>query len=165
MKKILTFGILCILFGCSSIPKETVIPYILSIEAEQSIYKTIQMDKTKTALFFVERIEMKKFKFHLLDSDNNVASNRKLFVNDRFYPLIFDTDYTFFVKMEGNYPIVSKFENVDEKKSHIVKMPEISERVKNKSLYLKDFKLPLMENTIYWIVDEKGNLLETNAKQ
>jgi hypothetical protein len=153
--------------NCSTIPKNNIIPYLLSIEAESSIYDNIKNSNKDSIAFYFERLSDNKFKVHLLKEgilDEYSVSNRKLFINDKFYPLIFDIDYKFYVKMKNSYPIVSKFENEDEKKSVSITMPNINERMKNRLLYIRDGRYPRIELSIYWIVDNKGNLLETNSK-
>lgn len=168
MKKIIVLIIISFTFyNCSSVYTEKVIPYSVSIESENSIYHTIESLNQNNISFYFETLEDNKFKIHLITdgiNGNYFFSNRKLFVNDKFYPLVFDTDYKFFVRMKDNYPIISKFEDDTEKKSTVIKMPEIEERVKNINLYLKDSKRKIIDSSTYWVVDVKGNLLETNAK-
>jgi len=168
MKKIiLIIAIALCISSCATTPKERNIPYSVSIDAEYSIFKAIQNLKQDKISFYLEHISDDKFQIHLLESinENYSFSNRKLFINDKFYPLIFDTDYLFFVKTENGYPIVTKFENDDEKKFEVIKTPSISERFNNKSLYARDMKINRIDWSIYWIVDSKGNLLETNSKK
>ncbi len=151
------------LSNCSS-QRNAVIPYILGIDTENSIYQSIK-GNDKNISFYFEHLSKDKYKIHLAKSDNKfLASNRKLFINDKFYPITLDTDYSFYVKSENNYPIISKFEDEDEKKSNVIKIPDISERLKNKSLYLKDKITLNIDWSIYWIIDGNGNLLETNSK-
>lgn len=168
MKKKISLVFLSILFiNCSTINKTKTIPYILSIEAENSIYNTLKNLNKDSITFYFEALNDKKFKFSLLRKGNLEEysfSNRKLFINDKFYPLILETDYIFFLDMKDDYPIISIFENEDEIKSNSIKMPKIEERVKNKNLYLKDGRVPIIENNEYWIVDNKGGLIETNTK-
>jgi hypothetical protein len=168
MKKIITLIVICIVFwNCSTRRNEKVIPYIVSIDAENSIYQTIKDLKQNGIVFYFENVEDKKFKIHLIQDEVDIYSfsNRKLFINDRFYPLVFDNDYKFFVKMENGYPIVSKFEDETERNSSVIKMPSIDERMKNKQLYIKDSKKNIIDWSTYWVVDERGNLLETNSKK
>lgn len=151
------------LSNCSS-QKNVVIPYILAIETESSIYQSIK-GNDKNVSFYFEHLPENKYKIHLSTGDTKfLAFSRKLFVNDKLYPIIFDADYSFYVKSQNNFPTISKFENEDERKSISIKMPDIAERLKNKSLYIKDVKTNNMDWSTYWIVDANGNLLETNSK-
>jgi hypothetical protein len=169
MKKSLYLTLVLILIlSCSTLKTNKVIPYLVSIEAENSIYQAINnLNKEKIAFYF-ENLSDGKFKVHLIKdgiNDKYSFSNRKLFINDKFYPIIFDNDYKFFVKTENNYPIISKFEDESEKKSTVVKMPSIYERIKNRNLYIRDSKINIIDFSIYWIVDTKGNLVETNSNK
>lgn len=167
MKKVFLILIIINLYSCSSVKKRNVIPYILSIDAENSIYQKIKNQNKEEVEFYFERLSENKNKIHLRVNKSNEKdeiSNRKLFINDCFYPLIFDLDYLFYVKLKNNYPIVSIFEDEKELKSNEIKMPSIEERVKNKMLYIKDAKKYIIDFSIYWLVDNNGNLLETNSK-
>lgn len=166
MKKLFICIIITFTFlGCATISRSKVIPYILSIEAENSIYQKIKdYDKNKIAFYF-ERIEKNKNRIHLLKdgiNDKYSFSNRKLFINDRFYPLIFDNDDNFYVEMVNNFPVVFKFEDETEMKSNKFKMPNIEERIKNKNLYIKSMIKRLIEISTNWVVDDNGKLIETN---
>lgn len=169
MKKLLYLAfVLITTLSCSTLQTNKIIPYLVSIETENSIYQMINNLNKEKIVFYFENLPDSKFKIHLFkDGMNNKYSfsNRKLFINDRFYPIIFDTDYKFFVKTENNYPIISKFEDESEKKSNVVKMPSINERIKNRNLYIRDSKINIVDFSIYWIIDAKGNLLETNSNK
>jgi len=168
IKKILLLSILGFVFSnCVAQNMEKAIPYLFTIDTENSIYKYIKESKKDSIAFFMESMPNEKYKIHVfLDGiqENYSFSNRKLFINDRFYPLILDTDYFFYVKMENDFPVVSKFEDESERKSNVIRMPDIKEREKNKSLYLRDEKIKLICLSVYWIIDKKGNLIETSIK-
>jgi hypothetical protein len=164
MKKIILSLFVINLIGCESLPKENIVPYVLSIEAENSIYKAIKNENKDSIIFYFKQLSIDKFEFDLLKGDKYSFSNRKLYVNDQFYPLIFETDYIFYSKMVDGKPLVLKFNDDTEKKSSQVKIPDIQERLINKSLYSIMRKKNILDMTIFWIVDSKGNLLETNSK-
>ncbi len=151
------------LINCRSIPEMKIIPYLVSIETEDSIYGKIK--SMNNVSFYLEHISTNEYKIHLMESEKSNQSNRMIFINDKFYPLFFDTDYLFYVKMKNNYPIVSKFENEDEKKSSEIKIPTIDERIKNKNLFLRDRTSLNIDWSIFWVVDSKGNLIKTNLNQ
>jgi hypothetical protein len=76
--------------------------------------------------------------------------------------LIFDTDYFFYSKIKNNKPVTSF-----EKEKNIYKeitIPTIQVRETNPELYGYSKKTILIDNSIYWIVDRKGKLLETNSE-
>ena len=168
MKKIYNLTLLIILItSCNSLPKNYVIPYILSIDVENSINSNIKDIDKKNISFYLEILPENQYKIHLLKYKINESysfSNRKIFINDRFFPLIFDLDYKFHVKMIDYYPIVSKFTDESERNLTTFKMPTTEERFINKSLYIKDRILPRFEMTTFWIFDNSGKLLETNSK-
>lgn len=169
MKKIIFLIAVCVaLYSCSATHNEKTIPYLVSIEVENSIQQAISNLNKESVAFYFENLPDYKFKIHLMVDgikDRYSFSNRKLFINDKFYPLIFDNDYKFFVKMENGYPVVSKFEDDTERKSTIIKMPSIDERIKNKQLFMKDSKINNIDWSTFWVVDDKGRLLETNSKK
>lgn len=168
MKNIIYLLLTCFVFSsCSSIKHKKVIPYFISTESEFSIYENIKNLKKDHIVFYFENIGDKKFKIHLFNDnveDQYSFSNRKIFINDTFYPLIFDTDYIFFVKTKNNYPVISKFNDDSERNFSIIKIPNIEERVKNSVQYLKDTKYNIIDFSTYWIIDNKGKLIETNSK-
>lgn len=151
-------------FSACSVRQNVFIPYILGLEAEQSIYQAIEHNE-KNISFYFESLLGKKYKVHLYDrKDIFSSSQRKLFINDKFYPIVFDTDYKFYVKLQNNFPTIRKFENYEERKSNYVRIPSIEERLKDNSLYLKDVITNNIDWSTYWIVNEDGDLLETNSK-
>ena len=164
MKKILS--LLTLLFFLNSFSqKNTIIPYILDIDAENSIYQFIKDKKQENIAFYFERLENEKIKIHFTQKSRRSAdSNRKLFINDKFYSVIFDLDYMFYVKANDNFPLVSKFKDDREREFEIVKIPNIEERMKNRDLYAKDGIKNIIDWSTFWIVDEDGKLIETNSK-
>ncbi len=162
-KTILLF--LCLFLANLYSQKTTIVPYLLNIDAENSIYKFIKTESQDSIAFYFERIEKEKIKIHFTKGDSkSLISNRKLFINDKFYPIIFDTDYSFFVNTENDFPTVQKFEDKGERNFKVVKMPTIAERLKNKSLYAQNKIMNVIDWSTFWIVDLNGKLLETNSK-
>lgn len=167
MKKIIILILAFLTFSCSSVNRDKTIPYILSIDAEESIYKSLQSQNNDGLYFFFEHLPNNNFKIHLFEDGFNhefYFSNRRLLINDRFYPIIFDTDYFFYLEKKDNIPVVLKFKNEDEKQSETVKIPTILERSKNRTLYAYKKKHQIIDHSIFWIVDLKGNLIETNSR-
>jgi len=128
-----------------------------------SIYK--KSKKQDSIAFYFEKLKNDRIKIHFTQKSLRTAdSNRKLFINDKFYSIIFDTDYQFYVKAENDFPIMTKFKDDREREFKIVKMPDIEERLKNKSLYVKDGIRSIIDWSTFWVVDQNGKLIETNSK-
>ena len=164
MKRILIF-IIILIANNSIAQKNTIIPYLLNIETESSIYEYIKTKKKDSIGFLFEKVTEKKYIIHLSSITSRFAnSNRKLFINNRFYPIIFDTDYMFYVKIKDDFPVITKYEDDSERKSKEIIIPNIEERLKNKELYSKNVILNIIDWSINWTIDEKGKLLETNSK-
>lgn len=149
-------------FGCSSVKKIAVIPYVVDLNTEKSMYNEI-LKSDKSIAFYIEHLSDETLKFHLITPNDKefLQSNRKLFINDKFYTLIFDSDYWFYSKMEVDKPEVS-FEAV-KNVSKDMPFPSIQEREKNSEVYGYKKKSIIIDNSIYWIVDKKGKLLKTNS--
>lgn len=162
MKNILRFSLLLLLFGCSSVKKITIIPYIVDLNTEKSIYNEI-LKSDKDVVFYIEHLSDDTLKFHLITLNDKefLQSNRKLFINDKFYTLIFESDYWFYSKMEFDKPEVSI--EAGKNVSKDIPIPSIQEREKNPELYGYKKKSIIIDNSIYWIVDKKGKLLKTNS--
>jgi hypothetical protein len=162
MKNIFGFSILVLLVGCSSLKKETIIPYVVDLSTEKSIHKEI-LKSRKDIVFYVEHLSDLTLKFHLISSNDKefLSSNRKLYINDKLYTLIFDTDYWFYSKAISNKPIVSFEEQKNVYKDIFI--PSIEQREKNPQSYGYPKKAIIIDNSIYWIVDKKGKLIDTNT--
>ena len=164
MKKILVLILISILSKANA-QSNSSIPYLLDIETESSIYQFIQRQKQDSIAFYFEKLENDRIKIHFTQKSLRTAdSNRKLFINDKYYSIIFDTDYQFYVKAENDFPIITKFKDDREREFEIVKMPNIEDRLKNKYLYAKDGIKQLIDWSTFWIVDQNGKLIETNSK-
>ena len=153
MKKILVLILISILSKANA-QSNSIIPYLLDIETESSIYQFIKSQKQDSIAFYFEKLENDRIKIHFTQKSLRTAdSNRKLFINDKYYSIIFDTDYQFYVKAENDFPIITKFKDDREREFEIVKMPNIEERLKNKYLYAKDGIKHLIDWSTFWIVD------------
>ncbi|KFF03183.1 hypothetical protein [Flavobacterium reichenbachii] len=163
MKNIINLGFLFLFTGCSSINTKDIIPYFIGFDAEKSIYEEVSKSTEKDVVFYIEHLADTTLKFHLINSRDNdfLITNRKLFINDRFYPVIFDTDYLFYSEIKNGHPIIS-FE-VKKNTYEDISIPSIEEREKNIELYGYKKKLLIIDNSIYWVVDKKGKLLHTNS--
>ncbi|SIN69991.1 hypothetical protein SAMN04488055_0733 [Chitinophaga niabensis] len=151
-----------LLAGCSTMKRSNVIPYVVDLNTEKSIYNEILRTKEDIA-FFVEHLSDETLKFHLatLYQKEFIQSNRKLFINDKFYPIVFDSDYWFYSKIKANKPVVT----IEERK-YVYKeipMPSIQEREKSPHSYGYPKKISVIDHSIYWIVDKKGKLIKTNS--
>ncbi len=164
-RKILIIAILLTSFCLLKISAQNTIPYLVNLETEKSIYKEILNMPKEDISFLIENLSDKTFKIHLINFKNNdlQITNRKLFVNNEFYPIIFYTDYLFYTELKDDKPIVSFEEKEGKYVYKDITIPTIEEREKNNHLYGLKRKLIIIDNSIYWIVDNKGDLLETNS--
>lgn len=162
-RKILIIAILLTSFCLLKISAQNTIPYLVNLETEKSIYKEILNKPKEDVAFFMESLSDKTFKIHLINFKSSALqiTNRKLFVNNEFYPIIFYTDYLFYTELKGDKPLVSFEESKNVYKN--ISIPTIEEREKNNHLYGLKRKSIIIDNSIYWIVNNKGDLLETNS--
>lgn len=164
MKKIFSLSFVLIFISCVTVKNNNaIIPYIIDISAEKSIYKEIFKLEDKNLFFYIEHLSDSSLKFYLINSNGKdfPKTDRKLFVNDKLYPIIFDTDYLFYSEVKDGTPLVSY-----EVKKNIYKeipMPNIEKREKNPELYGYKKKSIIIDNSVYWILDKKGKLLKTNT--
>ncbi|MDR2223112.1 MAG: hypothetical protein LBE34_10290 [Flavobacteriaceae bacterium] len=161
MRLILVLSLL-ILTSCSVKKQAEMIPYVLDLNVEESIYNEILRSKGNgKKVFFVEFMSDSMLKFSLLDIDNKEAliTNRKLFINDKFYPIVFETDYFFNIGIKDSKPVVF---NEDDKE---IAMPTIKERKNNIGQYGYKKTVLIIDNSLYWIVNRKGELIKTNVSQ
>ncbi|WP_152640794.1 hypothetical protein [Flavobacterium sp. 316] len=162
MNKII-ITILITAFCLLKINAQNTIPYLVNLETEKSIYKEILNKPKEDIAFLIENVSDKRFKIHLISfKDKEIQlTNRKLFINDEFYPIIFYTDYLFYTQLKDNKPLVSFEESKNVYKD--ISIPTIEEREKNNHLYGLKRKSIIVDNSIYWIIDDKGKLVETNS--
>ncbi|WP_374172832.1 hypothetical protein [Flavobacterium tructae] len=164
MKNIFSLGFLLLFISCTAIKtNNALIPYVIDIGAEKSIYNEISKVKHRDVIFYIEHLSDSTLKFHLINSNGNdfLRTDRKLFVNDKFYPIIFDTDYLFYSEMKDGKPIVSL--EIKKNSYEEIPIPSIEEREKNPELYGFRKKSIMIDNSVYWILDKKGKLLKTNT--
>ncbi len=164
MKNIFSLSFVLLFISCTAIKtNNAVIPYVVDIGAEKSIYNEISKSKDRNVVFYVEHLSDLTIKFHLISSNGNdfLITDRKLFVNDKFYPIIFDTDYLFYSEIKDGKPIVSL--EVKKNSYEEIPIPSIEEREKNPELYGFKKKSIIIDNSTYWILDKKGKLLKTNT--
>jgi hypothetical protein len=162
MLKIWRISLLLLLVACSTTKRSTVIPYVVDLNTERSIYNEILKEK-KDIAFLVEFLPDETLKFHLITPNDKefLKSNRKLFINDKFYPIIFYSDYWFYSKMKADKPVVSLEEQKNIYKE--IPMPDIREREKDPGAYGYPKKILILDHGIYWIVNKKGELIKTNS--
>ncbi|WP_348825749.1 hypothetical protein [Flavobacterium aestuarii] len=163
MNKIL---FICIII-CSGLlnAQEQTIPYLLDWETENSIYQYLELKKANkdSVVFIFENLDREKVKIHISKKSQNFQkSNRKLFINDRLYPIIFEMDYWFYTETKNDFPIISK--ETSNYKSEFVPIPNLKERKQNAEKYAYRKLINIIDWSIYWIVDRKGKLVETNTK-
>jgi hypothetical protein len=162
MKRILKFSLLILVISCST-KKNVIIPYLLDLSTEKSVYKEI-INSNKNIVFYFESLPENKIKIYLVSLYDNdfLSTNRKLFINDKFYPVIFEHDYSFYSNLGNDGKPVTAFE-VNKYKFKDIPIPTIQEREKNPDAYGYKRKLIIIDNSIYWIIDKKGKLIETNS--
>lgn len=167
MKTIITFVLIIICIGCSSTKDKKIIPYLLNKNTEESIYnELLKLNENRIVVFYLEHLPNSNFKIHLIDGsdkDEFISTNRQLFINNKFYPLIFDTDYFFYTDMENNYPSIVSIDAKTLKETKI-SIPKIDERIKNPESYASTRKTLLIDNSFYWVIDNRGRLIETNSQ-
>lgn len=163
MNKFVLITVFCCFFNVN-VNAQKIFPYLVSFEVEKSIYKYIENRGDTDVVFVFQNISDNIFKIHLLRNvDNDLKlSDRKIFVNDTFYPLIFYTDFIFFTELENSKPIVT-YEKVKSNDS-IIEIPSIEIREKDIHNYGYKRNAFIIDNSIYWIIDSKGKLIETNSE-
>ena len=162
MKNIIKIGLVFLLVGCSTTKDTDIIPYVLDIDTEKEIFNRLLELENKDIMFYWEHLPDLNYKLHLISSINKQefsSTNRKLFINNKFYPIVFDTDYQFYSKLKDGYPIVS-FEDRKRNTTKDIKIPSISEREKNFDLYGYKKKNLIIDNSYFWIIDKKGKLIK-----
>ncbi len=148
--------------------EDTFIPYILPIETEEAIYEKIKPLLLESVLLGV------KFKHNTggwidiyigvfrngYDRDHNLT-NRKIFINDTFYPLVFNVDYTFNAFSRGGFPLwnVSRADPKNKRNdiSTVEKVPSLEERKKIRGVYKRDYIL--RHNSPILKIDLEGNII------
>lgn len=175
-KYIIILVIFSFLFSCSAVRNDSkskgIIVYLLSSETEKSIYDLIQKyyKKDNEVTFYINHQSSSRIKISLVkisQDDLIVAStNRKLFINDTYYPLIFSTDFNFYTEMRDGNPLICETDR-DKEVEKMIKILSLNERMKNtdEGKYSFPRKTILFEYPYYWIVDTRGKLIETNINE
>lgn len=101
-------------FSCSSLKKneEKTIPYVLPPEVVNIMSKQI-LETGELSFFYLSKIDS-KWNLYIVKSNNeelknNILknTNRKVYVNRKFYPLIFESDQLFSITQNGEYLLES----------------------------------------------------------
>ncbi len=106
-KAFLLIGLLFIVGSCKSIKISESITYFLPRNIEQELFNLINEQKGIDYCFYLSSKSEYKYEIFIIGDKlkNNFSavnkyryvdnSNRKVLINDKFYPLIFTSDYTF----------------------------------------------------------------------
>lgn len=103
--KTLNVIIILLLFisGCKTTKIEESIPYILPRNIEWKLFNIMNKNDNRISCFYLIQKDEGKFEIYIIDGDFKTLngykyvekSNRKVLVNDKFYPLVFNSDYIF----------------------------------------------------------------------
>jgi len=144
------------------------IPYLLPIDTEQALYdeiKILLLDKVELGLTFqfisTGAIDIYINIFRKGYDRDHVLTNRKVFINDTFYPLVFKVDDTFFAVAKGGFPIWNVSRTDPENKRNDIfteeKIPSLEERRKLRAVYQRsnviDHNTPILQ------IDLQGNII------
>ena len=144
------------------------IPYLLPIETEEALYKEIKPILSESVLLGIrfEFINEGVINVYLnvfrngYDRDHSLT-NRKVFINDTFYPLVFDVDDTFYAVTQQGMPTwnVSRADPENRRKDIITneKIPSLEERKKLRAVYQRSNKIK--HNTPILQLDVKGDIV------
>ncbi len=134
--------ILILISSCKSTKTDnTFIPYELPFETEKAIYKRIQkLSKPYKYIAFTFDFNDDTTIDVYMHADNkgydtyHKLSNRKVFINDRFYPLDFNLDQRFQMDLKNDIPMIEKhcWTNVRPRSEtyETIPLPNIEEREK-----------------------------------
>ncbi len=148
--------------------QDNFIPFLLPIDTEQALYdeiKTLFSDKVKLGVTFqftsTGAIDVYINVFRKGYDRGHTLTNRKIFINDTFYPLVFEVDDTFFAVAKGGFPIwnVSRTDP-ENKRNDIVteeKIPSLEERKKLRAIYQRSNVIN--HNTPIFQIDLEGNII------
>ncbi|RKN77817.1 hypothetical protein [Ulvibacterium marinum] len=171
MRKLINFTILClILSGCASNIKKSRITYLFPVETENSISEFLKGQKSKFAVFYFERVKdnpttkvhVETFKSkEALETalSNSTLGNRYVFIDYKYYPVLFDYDFKFYSNEKNGKPQVSVINeangNQEEKD-----IPALTYRMKNQHLIGYKKNIRIIDWSNYVIIDDKGNIVE-----
>lgn len=148
--------------SCSSVKQQSII-YLLDKTAEKSIYDKINKNDVKSIAFYMMNSSDSTYRLYLMEDFNDdfiLKTNRKLFINNQSYPLVFETDYLFYSETKDNTPIISVDDNENEQRK--ITIPPIDERYKNSDIYSFPRRY-LMIHSYFWVIDIHGKLVEPNG--
>jgi DNA-binding LytR/AlgR family response regulator len=152
------------IIGCGSSKLNKSIPYLLPDSVESKLYNVIKDEPEYNFAFYlihekddiykIIMLRNKQKDYKAIDSFDYIKkSNRKVFINNKFYPLVFRSDYIF---------------GTDMRKTELITLSEREEREKK---YRSDRKAP--ESPLFlvhrsWLnaegysitFDKKGNIIE-----
>ena len=146
------------------------IVYLFPPETEKTLFRFIEKIKEKPVIFYLERTsDDKAIKLHLEVFENMTAlkrnfsnftnTNRFVFVDNKYYPIMFDYDYDFYTLIKDGTLQVSLLDN--ETKNETDKdIPSLNFRLKNPHLIGYKKRIRLIDWSNYLLLDNKGNILE-----
>lgn len=173
--KILSFIFLFLFIGCSISEKANQyknkteysnVIYLLSMEAEYSIYSYISKYNEYECFFLFEFLDDNKIKIHLRDKKGYkdfLPSNRKLYIDNKYYDIMFKTDFSLFVATKNDVPQVWYGDNPKKKLDQYIDIPSVSVRKSKPENFGYERKLNIIDLSIYWIVNSHGDLIESNS--
>ena len=113
MKNIIKLGVLILFIGgCQSANIYKNIPYILPHSVESQLYQIVKEYPDKIFSFRLAKESNEIYKINVIENKNEEEikaidsfdyiekSNRKVLINDSFYPLVFESDYVFGTDMK-----------------------------------------------------------------
>lgn len=173
-------GAITLLTSCKSIKTgNTFIPYLLPLETEQVIYdhiQTVSKDRKISVFFDFNKdgsinvwIDTSPEKY-----DENIRlSNRKLFVNNTFYPLTFNMDETFAVLLENDiikaHNHCGYYKPKRKEVNEVIRMPSLAERkklfpyVQEAPCQIAKLKIRSMRHQGFlFTMDIDGNVIKTD---
>jgi hypothetical protein len=173
--KILIFFFLLFFSGCSIREKANKyksktdcsnVIYLLSTEAEYSIYSYISKYNEYECFFLFEFLDDNKIKIHLRDKKDYkdfLPSNRKLYINNKYYDIMFKTDFSLYIGTKNDVPQVWYGDNPKKKLDQYIDIPNVSVRNSKPENFGYERKLNIIDLSIYWIVNSQGDLIESNT--
>ncbi|WP_234859292.1 hypothetical protein [Aquimarina aquimarini] len=169
--------------SCKSIQdkNKNFIPYLLPLKIERAVFNGISYipSKKKIAFYFDFKdngtIDIWADTFSQGYDQITKLSNRKLFINDKFYPLTFSSDETFQAILEDGHIVVKKncYYHKPNRKEVITKinLPILSEREKlfpyidDEPCQISQKRAISMRHQGYLLtIDTKGNLIEIDKR-
>lgn len=169
--------------GCKSTLKNSnsFIPYLLPLKTERMIFDKMRYISIKKEVAFYFDFQDNGTIHIWVDSFSNGydeetrLSHRKVFINDKFYPLSFSTDETFQATLEGGKIVVEKncYYHKPDRKEVTTKtiLPILSEREKlfpyvdDEPCQISQRRTSSIRHQGYLLtVDIKGNIVEVDQR-